>query len=206
MVEWRWILRQFTTGQFMIIKAWVILCSGVISKILKKNQHNGQRVQFRHKRWHETTTSQPSQSSTRTYTRRCGQNIQMFSKILCSRYVFGFEREDEKSSKNSSLSLSISGTMLLDYEGFVELSEITKTSFAEFIFERMITRSSDPTEKEGVDAVGFILASYNFCSTPKENLPSFLFDIFSRGNVQMDRLHTVRMIRVLYRSTSKAAG
>ena len=105
------------------------------------------------------------------------------------------------SSKNPTLSTS--GTMLLDYEGFVELSEMTKTSFAEFIFERMITRSSDPTEKEGVDAVGFILASYNFCSTPKENLPSFLFDIFSRGNVQMDRLHTVRMIRVLYRSTSQ---
>ena len=48
--------------------------------------------------------------------------------------------------------------MLLDYEGFVELSEMTKTSFSEFIFERMITRSSDPTETEGVDAVGFILA------------------------------------------------
>ena len=93
-----------------------------------------------------------------------------------------------------------SGTILLDHDGFMELSEMSKSSFSEFIYERMITRSSDPKVKEGVDAVGFILASYNFCSTPKESLPSFLFDIFSRGRTQMDQLHTVRMIKVLYRS------
>lgn len=97
------------------------------------------------------------------------------------------------------------GTSSLDFESFLRLSELNETSFVTFLFEQMLRRSSDGDQEEGdgVDARAFVLLTYDFCVTPKESLPHYLFEVFSNGREVMDIRAVTRMLKHLYQPKSQ---